>query len=195
LIAADLMAVRAFTGHGSWAAVWRLMPPTLAGIAAGWWLLGTVDDVVARRIIGGCVAVMVCLQVLRRVTPALFARLAASRGFTVAAGSAGGLATMMANAAGPVIQLYLLARSLPKMELLGVAAKFFLLVNLLKVPLNAQLELITPASLWHNLWLLPGVVIGVVGGRRIVGHVPQRLFEWLILGFAVLAALRLLVFT
>ncbi|MFU8893004.1 MAG: TSUP family transporter [Luteolibacter sp.] len=192
LIAADLMAVRAFLNHGSWKPVWKLMPPTLLGLLGGWWLLGTITDDTARRAIGLCVLAMVLVQGLRRIAPDAFQRLTRSRAFAGTAGISGGVATMLANAAGPIIQLYLLAREIPKMELLGIAARFFLLVNLIKVPMNAQLDLINPASLLINLWLLPAIAIGVVAGRWLVTHVPQRLFEWLIHGFAVLAAARLL---
>jgi len=192
LIAADLMAVRAFLNHGSWKPVWKLMPPTLLGLLLGWWLLGTITDQTARLLIGLCVLSMVLVQGLRRVAPGVFETLTRSRGFAGMAGISGGLATMLANAAGPIIQLYLLARALPKMEQLGIAARFFLLVNLIKVPMNAQLDLINSKSLLINLWLLPAIAIGVVAGRWLVGHVPQRVFEWLIHGFAVLAAGRLL---
>ncbi len=99
---------------------------------------------------------------------------------------------MLANAAGPVIQLYFLARRLPKMEMIGIGARFFLLVNLIKIPLNAHLSLITSESLLVNLKLLPGVVLGIIAGRWLIGRVPQAVFEWMIVGFAFVAALRLL---
>jgi uncharacterized membrane protein YfcA len=192
LIAADLMVYPAFRKYGSWRPVWKLLGPALVGIGIGWWVLGTVSDVTARRVIGACVLLMVVLQVFRKWRPVAFGRLAESGGFGLGAGVLGGFATMMANAAGPVIQLYLLARQMPKMELIGIAARFFLLVNLIKVPLNANLDLINPASLMDNLKLLPAVGVGILGGKWLLRHVPQRAFEWMIVGFSVLAALRML---
>jgi uncharacterized membrane protein YfcA len=192
LIAADLMAYPAFLKHGSWKPVWKLLGPTLVGILAGWWMLGWIDDAGARRVIGGCVLGMVTLQVSRRWRPVFFERCVRSRGFGPAAGVLGGFATMLANAAGPVIQLYLMARQVPKMELIGIGARFFLLVNLLKVPLNANLSLIQPESLMEDARLLPGVVLGVFGGRWLIRHVPQAAFEWMIVVFSAIAGLRLL---
>lgn len=191
LIAADLMAYPAFRKHGSWGPVWKLLAPTVVGLAVGWWILGAVSDLSARRLIGACVLSMVALQAFRRWRAADFASLAESHGFGAAAGVMGGFATMLANAAGPVIQLYLLARRVPKMDLIGIGARFFLLVNLLKVPLNARLALITQESLMENLRLLPAVVVGIFGGRWLVRHVPQAAFEWMIVGFAAIAGLRL----
>jgi uncharacterized membrane protein YfcA len=120
-----------------------------------------------------------------------FDKLAQSRGFGMSAGVLGGFATMLANAAGPVIQLYLMARKVPKMELIGIGARFFLLINLIKVPLNARLALITPDSLMENLKLLPAVAVGILGGRWLVRHVPQAAFEWMIVVFSIIAGLRL----
>ena len=99
---------------------------------------------------------------------------------------------MLANAAGPVIQLYLMARKVPKMELIGIGARFFLLINLIKVPLNARLALITQESLLENLRLLPAVVVGILGGRWLLRHVPQAAFEWMIVIFAALAGIRMI---
>ena len=143
LIAADLMAYPAFLKHGSWRPVWKLLGPALLGIAAGWWVLGEISEITARRVIGGCVLLMVALQVFRRWQAAGFDRLAESGGFGLSAGVLGGFATMLANAAGPVIQLYLMARRVPKMELIGIGARFCLLINLIKVPLNARLALVS----------------------------------------------------
>ncbi len=191
LIAADLLAYPAFIRHGSWKPVWRLLGPTLVGLGAGWWMLGWIPDEGARRVIGGCVLLMVGLQVSRSWKPEVFDRWVETRGFGAGAGVMGGFATMLANAAGPVIQLYLMARKVPKMELIGIGARFFLLINLIKVPLNARLALITPESLWENASLLPGVVLGVFGGRWLVGKVPQAAFEWMIVVFSAIAGLRL----
>ncbi len=192
LIAADLMAYPAFIKHGSWAPVWRLLGPTLLGLLLGWWLLGRLPDNAARQVIGACVMVMVGMQFARSRHPETFNRWVNSRGFAVSTGLLGGFATMLANAAGPVIQLYLMARKVPKMELIGIGARFFLLINLLKVPLNARLALITSDSLLENLKLFPGVVVGILGGRWLVRHVPQDLFEKMILAFSLIAGCRLL---
>ena len=76
--------------------------------------------------------------------------------------------------------------------MIGIGARFFLLVNIIKVPLNARLALINQESLWENAKLLPGVFAGIVIGRLLIGRVPQAVFEWMIVVFAFAAALRLL---
>jgi uncharacterized membrane protein YfcA len=191
LIAADLMAYPAFLKHGSWQPVWRLLGPALVGLAIGWWILGGISETMARRMIGLCVLLMVAFQAIRQWKPQEFARLADSTGFGAGAGVLGGISTMLANAAGPVIQLYLMARKVPKMELIGIGARFFLLINLIKIQLNARLALITHASLFDNLRLLPAVAVGIFGGKWLLQRVPQAAFEWMIVGFSTVAGLRM----
>lgn len=192
MIIADLTVYPAFRKHGSWAGVWKLLPPTLVGIALGYFALDHIPENDARTVIGAIIMFMLVLQVMRKFRPEVFQKMADSQAFGIAAGGVGGVATMMANAAGPVIQLYLLSRAIPKMELLGIAARFFLLVNLLKVPLGAGLDIVNTSSLWIDLWLTPAVIVGVFVGKVIVHRVPQRVFEGLIIGFALVASIRLL---
>ena len=197
LIAADLAVYPAFRKHASWKPVWKLLPATLVGLAIGIWLLKVIltyesSNLVARRVIGGCILGMVALQALRTWKPDFAERMANSRAFGTAAGVTGGITTMLANAAGPVIQLYLLSRRIPKMELLGIGARFFLLVNLIKVPLSGSFNLITKATLLDNLKCLPAIFAGIWVGKWLVQRVSQRIFEWMVIGFSLLVAARLL---
>ncbi|MCD7915957.1 MAG: sulfite exporter TauE/SafE family protein [Tannerellaceae bacterium] len=50
-------------------------------------------------------------------------------------GLMGGFTTMIGNAAGPVMAVYLLSMRLPKYSFVGASAWFFLVVNYLKLPL------------------------------------------------------------
>jgi uncharacterized membrane protein YfcA len=191
LIIADLCVYPAFRRHGSWRDVWPLLPATLVGVAVGWWLLGGVPEWAARRVISGSILVLLGLQSLRLVRPELLGRIAAHRAFGTGAGVAAGVTTMLANAAGPIFQLYLLSRRVPKMEMIGIGARFFLLVNLIKVPLNQNLGAITWESLRINLLLAPAILLGIGLGKSLLQKVPQRAFEAMILLFAALAAVRM----
>lgn len=192
LVMADLIVYPVFSKFGSWGPVFKFLWPALVGIALAMWVLQLVDNSVMRRVIGVIILLMLSFQVMKRWSPRMFQKMTASRGFGIAAGVSGGLATMLANAAGPVMQLYLLTRNVPKMELIGIGARFFLVVNLLKLPLSAGLNLISWNSLIWNLAMLPAVALGVFWGKKLVLRVPQKAFEWLVVSFALLASLRLL---
>jgi uncharacterized membrane protein YfcA len=101
---------------------------------------------------------------------------------------------MLANAAGPVFSLYALVHKMKKEDFLGVGARFFLLVNLFKIPFLGNLDLINAESLKLNLLLLPPLFLGIYAGKGLVQHVPQRLFELLLYGFSAIAGGKLLFF-
>ena len=105
-------------------------------------------------------------------------------------GVAGGFTTMVANAAGPVMSLYLLSAGFRKLSFLGTSAWFFLIVNVCKVPFSAGLGLIDRDALVLDAALLPCVLPGALLGRICVGRLPQRLFERLVLAAAPAAGLN-----
>jgi len=112
--------------------------------------------------------------------------------FAPTMGVLAGFTTLVANAAGPLMALYLLAMGLPKMEFVGTTAVFFLLLNLFKVPFMVNLGLITTDSFGVNLALAPAVWLGAWAGRKLLRRLNQKLFENLALGLAAVAGLHLL---
>jgi uncharacterized protein len=98
---------------------------------------------------------------------------------------------LIANAAGPLMAIYLVAMRLPKMQFMGTAAVFFMVLNLFKVPFMVELGLITPQSFKLNLVLAPAVLLGAVAGRWLLTHINQQLFEKLVLGLSAVAGVLL----
>ena len=194
LILADISVYPFFRRYASWTPVWRILPPTLLGCVAGYFFLDWMPEDSARSIIGGIIMVMVGLQLFRRFGQERFEQLVHSREAGLVAGFAAGTATMVANAAGPIFQLYLLSRRFEKLELIGVGARFFLLVNILKAPFLGGMSYINGESLLFNLKLVPVILLGIYLGRHLVHAVSQRLFEWLVILFALIAGGRLVFF-
>ena len=193
LIAADVFGVLFFRKHASWAHLWKLFPWVLAGIIAGYFALGRISDNSVQRLIGGILLAMIALHCWRRLqADGRFSALPHSRWFAAPIGIMSGFATMMANAAGPVMTLYLLAVELPKLAFIGTGAWFFMLVNITKVPFSANLGLITPQSLQLDAILLLPMVPGALLGPVILRHINQAKFEIMVMVLAGLASLRLL---
>ncbi|MFT5881567.1 MAG: putative membrane protein YfcA [Crocinitomicaceae bacterium] len=191
LIMADLLVYPAYRKYGSWGPVWKFLWPALIGIGLALWGLKSFSNETVRVVIGSIILGMVGMQLLRKWAPVFFEKMVHSYSFGIAAGVSGGVATMMANAAGPIMQLYLLSRRMPKMELIGVGARFFLLVNILKLPLSAGLDLITWESLKWDFIMLPVVTLGVLIGKKLLVKVPQKAFEAMVVVFALIAGLKL----
>ena len=194
LIFADLFAYAIYRKHLEWRRVGRLLPWALLGVLFGWLTLGRINDAQTTQIVGGILALMLALHVWRSRGAVDTAVAHAPLWFGPVMGLFAGFTTMVANAAGPVMALYLLAMRLPKLEFLGTGAAFFLVINWIKVPFIAQLGLITADSLKLNLCLLPAVAFGALMGRPVVERVNQRLFEMIVLVLTAVAVLKLLLF-
>jgi uncharacterized membrane protein YfcA len=199
LIVADLLAVSTYRQHAVWSHLWGLMPWVAAGVVAGFFAMDHMNDLQMRRLIGGIVVSMVILHFWRDRQrkksgdhDADAGRVPHSAWFRAVMGLLAGFTTMVANAAGPIMILYMLAVGLPKFEFLGTGAWFFLLVNVFKLPFSAVQGLVTTDTLVFNLALAPVVIVSAVAGKTIAHRVNQRLFSVTAMILALIAGLRLI---
>ena len=206
LILGDLVAVYHYRQHANWKQALRLFPWTIPGILLGFATFGRINDAQARMLIGAIIALMVVWHLLRK----WHARSSAAKAAAGAAvstpalqkpqhllevaglGISAGFTTLVANAAGPLMTLYLLAMRMPKLEFVGTAAVFFCGLNLLKVPFMVNLGSITPQSLLWNLALAPAVLAGTWLGRIVLKRIPQQWFEYTALFLSAAAATKML---
>lgn len=193
LIFADFVAVGVYRRDASWPHLLRLFPWAGAGVVIGAVAFGSMDDDLVRMLIGGILVGLVVLQALRRRGEELPQEENPSRALVALTGLAAGFTTMVANAAGPLMILYLLAMRLPKFTFVGTAAWFFLVLNLFKVPFSVGLGLIDPASLVFSLKLVPFALLGAIAGRRMIARMNQRMFEGVALVLTLAAGVRMLV--
>lgn len=124
LIVADLLGYLINRKGGSWRQIIPMMPPAIAGVVLGWWLLDRIDNGAARITIGWIILGLLAFNlVLRRRREELLA-LTRHRTFSWGMGFLSGTVTMLANAAGPVMTVFLLSQRLEKREHLGVFCRF-----------------------------------------------------------------------
>lgn len=192
LIAGDVFAVFALGRHVVWRYLWKVLPCAAIGVIIGSMLLSRVNDAQIRPIIGGIILVMLGIGFLRNRSATAESSIPEGWWFAILMGLAGGITTMLANAAGPIMIIYLLAMRLPKEVFVGTTAWYFLIINLFKVPFSAHLGLITPASLTFNLILLPGILLGNIIGLKLLKRIPEKAFNIVVQIFAALGAVRLL---
>lgn len=192
LVIADLTVYPTMRKYGSWRVVWPLLPPALAGMTIGLYLLKKMPSHWAEPTIGCMILMMLIVMLWKHLQPD--SKLHHSSAFTFCAAFGGGISTTLANAAGPIIKIYLLAQNFPKLTLVGISARFFLLINILKLPLLGSISLISKESLWISLRLAPFVLVGILLGRKLLTLVPQKLFNTLIILFALIAVTKLLLF-
>ncbi|MEU1145010.1 sulfite exporter TauE/SafE family protein [Streptomyces sp. NPDC005863] len=198
LIAGDVLAVLTYRRHAHWPTLWRLFPAVAGGVVIGTLFLTWADDAVVRTSIGAILLLMAGVTVARRRATArtetheLPDPPPASRLKAPSYGVLGGFTTMVANAGGPVMSMYLLSAGFRKLGFLGTSAWFFLIVNASKVPFSVSLGLIDAHSLALDALLALFVVPGAIVGKHTVHHINQQLFERLVIAATILGGLQLL---
>lgn len=188
----DLFAVSYYRRHADVPRLVGLLPWALVGLAAGVTVGADLDDAVFKRLLGGIVLVLLGLMIWQEIRKDK-ASVPVGWWFPMVAGFAAGFTTMVGNAAGPVMSLYLLSMRLPKNAFIGTSAWFFLIINLTKIPLQFLF--------WHNISLatfavdlavLPAIALGAWVGLKVTGRIPEGIFKVLVLAMTGVSALLLL---
>ena len=192
LIVGDVCAVCYFGKQAQWIHIQRLLPPTVLGVIVGWLMMKQLPESTFKPLVGSIIMSLISLQITRMWRPKWFENVPHQKWFAASLGILVGITTMLANAAGPVMALYLLAVSLPKWELVGTSAWFFLVINVFKVPFSYNMGLITFETLTINALFAPAVLPGMWLGRWLIQRIPQRVFDSLLLLLTGIFALRLI---
>jgi uncharacterized protein len=198
LVVGDIVAVTLYRRHAldrsMWRTLLRLLPWVALGLGLGYVAMDWVTDRQMSPILGGLILGLLVLQFVRkRAGDWMDQRLPHTWWFGAICGFLAGLATMLANAAGPITVMYFLARGLPKREFVVTGAWFYLIVNLIKMPMSATLGLVTAPTLAFDLAMVPIILVGAVLGYFVLSKMPQKVFDGLVLVIAVAASLRLIV--
>jgi uncharacterized membrane protein YfcA len=170
----DVFAVAYWRRHADARKLLTLIPWVVVGGTGGAFALN-LDEHILRRVVASIVGGMLVLFVLQR--RGWLTRL--TRGAFLF-GIAAGFATVVANAAGPIMNMYLLTRRLPKEQFVATGAWFFFIVNLAKVPVYVWFGLFSVQSLLFDALMVPIVIVGGIAGLWLIRRVPQRIFEWLV---------------
>lgn len=189
---ADIFAVSYYNRHAEWRYIWRLLPAAVLGAGVGIWVGYVVNDEVFKGLIAVIILSSLVLMLLQERT-ALPSKLVSSWGFASLFGILGGFSTMIGNAAGPLMAVYLLSTRIPKNSFIGTAAWFFLIINLFKFPFHILIwGTITWKSFLIDLAALPAIVLGVFVGIRIVKAISEKAFRHFVIVMTFLISLRLL---
>jgi uncharacterized membrane protein YfcA len=185
LSSGDLLGVYYWRKHADAKKLFSLIPWVLVGIVAAFFALN-LNERIIRIMVAVIVLLMLMVQVWRR-----WGGKSEVQGSAVFYGVVAGFATTIANAAAPVMSMYLLSSRLPKERFVATGAWFFFVANILKVPVYIWYGLYSRESLMFAAALFPAVMLGGLAGKWFVSRVPQRIFDLLVVGITAISALLL----
>lgn len=191
LIMADVFGVVHYHRHANWTYLLKALPWAFVGILIAMVVGNHINPTQFKHLLAIVIFTGVGLMIWRdrkknQSIPTHWS-------FAALMGLAGGFTTMIGNAAGSVMAIYLLALRLPKNMYIGTAAWFFFIVNLFKVPLHIfSWHTITLNSFMLDLAALPGVAIGAFIGIYIVKHIPYQSYRSFVIIITILSAFLML---
>ena len=190
LIFADVFAVSYYNRHAEWKYILRLLPWALIGVGAGVLIGQVISDIVFNRLLAVVVLTGIVLMILQDMRKK--ASVPDYWWFAMGLGLLGGFATMIGNAAGPIMALYLLSMRLPKNIYIGTGAWFFFIVNVFKVPFHVGIwKTITVQSLLFDVLMIPAIAIGALLGIWLVKFFPEKAYRIFIIATTLFSALLL----
>lgn len=192
LCMADLVAVIYYRRMGEWKYIVKLLPAAVAGF----FVALAVDQVIPasqfKRLMAVCILIglVIMFWTERKGKQNVVGD---AWWYAPLFGLLGGFTTMIGNAAGPVMAVYLLSMRLPKYCFVGTTAWFFLIINLLKLPLQIfAWDNITLTSFALNLSAIPFILLGAVVGIKFVKILPESKYRIFIVITTLISTLLLL---
>ena len=193
LCMADIFAVVYYHRHADWKQILKILPWALFGILVAVFVGKVIiNDHLFKNIIAILVLLSVILMFWQDYRKDSI-EIPKKNWYSASFGFVGGFATMIGNAAGPIMAIYLQSMRLEKNIYIGTGAWFFLIINLFKVPLQVVFwKNISWQTMAFDLVLLPAIAIGAFLGVKLVKLMPSRVYRIFILVSTSVSALLLL---
>lgn len=193
LCMADIIAVAYYKRIADWKVVAKLLPTAVLGFFVAIFVDKLIPAQGFRQLMGWTLALAMAVMIWSEIF-GKENRWMRKWWYSAIFGLLGGFTTMIGNAAGPVMSVYLLSMRKEKMEYIGINAWFFLVVNLLKVPFQILAwDNITWNTFSVNLLMLPMIGLGALLGIRLVKLFPEKAFRMFIQVVTILSVVMMLV--
>ena len=189
LLFADVIAITYWRNSAVMRYIIALLPAMFAGIIAGFLVMDRIPDAVYGKVLGSIVILLLSVDAVFRHLKIRIPE--HSRVFAWGMGFLAGVMTMLANAAGPALMLYLLAMNISKEQFVGTSAWIYFAINVFKVPFSIALGLMTLDSLRVNFMLVPCVILGSILGVRLIRRISGPLFEKMMRVMVLIGGIKL----
>ena len=192
LIMSDLGAVSHYYKETKWPELAKLLPFAVIGVIVATWVGQYINGDSFQFLMG--ILIMICLLLLL-LSGWLGDDLVLEKHHFLGSltGVGLGFTTMIGNAAGPLMNIYMLVIKMPKTVFIGTSAMFFFIINVIKIPFHVFIwKTITWKTFLLGMTTLPAVVIGLVFGVYLVKLMSERYFRLLVIFTTALSGMVLL---
>jgi len=192
---ADLVAVIYYRKAFLWSEIKKLLPLALVGLVVGLLLGNYINDKTFKTVIGVCIITGMWIMIwMERTSKERQDRLIENKWYSPVFGFIMGFSTMIGNAAGPALSVYMLSKRLNKITFAATSAWFIMILNFTKIPLQAFVwHNISWSGIYLNLLALPFILLGGFIGIKIVKILPEQQFRYLIMTLVVISAILLII--
>ena len=174
---ADIIGVSYYKRKAEWRYIIRLLPTAIVGFFLAVWVDHLIPAAAFKHLLGACLALVLAVMLWSQ-WHGKENMLVDNWWYGPLFGLLGGFTTMIGNAAGPVMAIYLLSVRMPKLAFVGTNAWFFLCVNFLKLPLQIFVwDNISLTTLVIDAYTIPFVLVGAYLGIRLVRFLPEKEFR------------------
>jgi uncharacterized membrane protein YfcA len=191
LLVGDVFAVIYYNRHAQWKYIFRFLPWMILGLLIGVLIGKNLPEKTFKIGMSGIILVSVLLMYwwdLRKSKS-----VPSHWSFGGFMGVMAGITTMIGNLAGAFSNIYFLAMRLPKNVFIGTAAWLFLIINAIKLPFHIFVwKTISWETLVIDLKLIPGIILGLFIGVRLVKIIRESFYRKLILILTAIGAILIL---
>ncbi|MCY4465201.1 MAG: sulfite exporter TauE/SafE family protein [Chloroflexi bacterium] len=171
-----------------------MLLPGLLGVVTGAATLNAIDAVTLKRIIGGLTLLALGFKIARDQLTTVEYDPRKWHGYF--AGWASGFGSTLANVGAPPFTAYLLLQPhMTPRRFIGTTTLFFAVMNLTKLPAFVHIGNFDLERLQSIAWVFVLIPPAVLVARRLIDHIDQRAFEWLMMIPLLLLSFYLLLFS
>lgn len=185
-------AVYHYRDYVKWSYFSKLLPGTLIGLMIGAQFLQNAENDSIKLIIGSIILAMLLLSMTQNCYIALFKNEKANKIFAFACGILMGFCSIIANGGSSVMVIYLLICGEKKMHLIGTLAVYFLLIDIIKIPIAIWTGMIDYSSLQCNYFMLLPMLIGGYVGVLFMRWISENRFKRLVEILTFVGGLKLI---
>lgn len=179
---ADLTAVIYYRKAFLWSEIKKLLPLAFVGLVIGLLLGNYINDKIFKSIMALCIIlgllIMLYMEKIDAIKQDAFVN---KKWYSPLFGFIVGISTMIGNAAGPALSVYMLSKKLDKITFAATSAWFIMILNLTKIPLQVIVwKNLSWSGFYLNLLAIPFILAGGIIGIRLVKVLPEKSYKNLI---------------